>query len=703
KSIPNVLNITLRQALASSKPFQELYASDERVKKVVDTAMALEDMPKDSGTHAAGVVITRDPVSDYVPLCLSKKDGSIATQYVMTTLEELGLLKMDFLGLRNLTIIDDAVRKIRRTNPEFDLKTIPEDDKAVFDMLASGGTSGVFQLESTGMTAVCTALKPKSIEDITALIALYRPGPMDSIPRFLEASADPKKVKYKHPMLEPILDVTYGCIVYQEQVIEIFRRLAGFSLGQADMIRRAMSKKKEKEIVKERRAFVFGDAERNIDGAVKHGVPEDVANSIYDEILDFASYAFNKAHAVSYAIVAYQTAYLKAHFPREYMAALMSSVLDSAEKVAEYTAVCKDMGINILPPDINESFADFSVSGGNIRYGLVAIKNIGRGFINALVAERERSGRFTAFDEFCERMYGGELNRRALESMIKCGCFDSLGYKRSQLMEVCGVVMDGVADAKRNNVEGQMDMFGGFGGEESAVRAEMRLPDIDEYSVREKIMMEKEVTGLYLSGHPMDEYAAAVKRIGAVPIGMLLRDYEGDEPGATYRDGQNMTVAGIVAAVKQKTTKNNSLMGYVTIEDSSGSMELIAFQRALDIGGGHLAAGNAVVITGRLSVRDDKPQIVVDTIRPIGDADVPDAPETPPSAPADRKLYVKLPCESCGQYERIKLILTMFPGSEQMILYFDDTKKRVGTKCVIHSALVKELRDMLGDENVVVK
>ncbi|MCF0121002.1 MAG: DNA polymerase III subunit alpha, partial [Oscillospiraceae bacterium] len=414
---------------------------------------------KDSGTHAAGVVITREPVVSYVPLTLSKKDDSIATQYVMTTLEELGLLKMDFLGLRTLTVIDDAVRDIKRTHPDFDLSAIPDDDPGVYEMLSAGKTAGVFQMESAGITAVCTGLRPRSIEDITAIIALYRPGPMDSIPRFLENNSHPEKIRYKHPLLEPILEVTYGCIVYQEQVIEIFRRLGGFSLGQADMIRRAMSKKKQAEIERERKTFIEGDEARGICGAVKNGVPEDVAASIYDEILDFANYAFNKAHAVSYAIVSYQTAYLKYHYPREFMASLMSSMLDDSKKVAEYTEVCRDMGIELLPPDVNKSFAMFSVEGEHIRYGLAAVKNTGRGFVRQIVQERERGGSFRSFEDFCRRMYGTELNRRAIDSLIKCGGFDTLGANRRQLMMVCELILDSVAERSRRNVEGQLDLF----------------------------------------------------------------------------------------------------------------------------------------------------------------------------------------------------------------------------------------------------
>lgn len=702
REIPDVLNITLKDALQTSRRLREMYDGDERIRRVIDTAMALEDMPKDSGTHAAGVVITKNPVCEYVPLALSKKDDSITTQYVMTTLEELGLLKMDFLGLRNLTVIRDAENEIRKTVPGFSIDTIPDDDKETFGMLAAGKTLGVFQLESAGMTSVCTGLGPKSIEDITAIIALYRPGPMDSIPRFLENNRHPEKITYKHPLLEPILKVTYGCIVYQEQVIEIFRKLGGFSLGQADMIRRAMSKKKQAEIEKERRAFIEGDPARNICGALKNGVPKDVAASIYDEIYDFANYAFNKAHAVAYAMVSYQTAYLKCHYPREYMAALLSSVLDFPEKVAEYTEECREMGIELLPPDVNESDDMFTVSGENIRYGLVAVKNIGRGFIRDLMAERAKNGPFRDFEEFCRRMYGGDLNRRALESLIKCGGFDSFGVKRRQLMMVCESVLESIADEKRKNIDGQIDLFGL--SDASGAQGEGRkliLPDVEEYPVRDLMMMEREVTGLYLSGHPMDEYARAVKCLGAVSIGKILTDFRKEGGNTDFRDGQQVTVAGVISAAKTKPTRNNSLMAYITLEDGTGSMELLAFQRALDTGGVYVRDNMPVYITGKISARDEKePQIVVDAIRPLSDLDPMPGEEAPP---AERKLYVRVPGENHPACERLKLILVMFPGNDQMVLYFEDSKKKRGARCVIHDALLQELCEMFGKDNVVVK
>ena len=698
KQVPNALHITIDESLRLSKPLRELYDGDETVHRMIDTARSLEGLPRHASTHAAGVVITKNPVYTYVPLATN--DESVVTQYQMTTLEELGLLKMDFLGLRNLTVLDDAVQLVRRREPDFSVEKVPEDDPAVFAMLQAGRTSGVFQLESSGMTGVCTGLKPKSIEDITAIIALYRPGPMDSIPRFIECSAHPEKISYKHPLLEPILGVTYGCIVYQEQVIEICRRLAGFSLGQADMIRRAMSKKKEKEIVKERKTFIYGDPERGIPGAIANGVPEDVAGSIYDEILDFANYAFNKAHAVSYAIVAYRTAYMKCHYPREYMAALITSVLDSSGKVAEYIAECRDMGIRLLPPDINESDADFTVVGDNLRFGMAAVKNVGRGFVNTLVGERERNGKFTAFDEFCRRMYGQDLNRRAIESLIRAGAFDSLGLKRKALLQALDTVLDSVNAAGRKNVAGQLDLFGMDADDGGAQAEPLKLPDVEEFSAAELMSMEREMTGLYLSGHPMDAYREAVKQIGATPIGSILDDFSGENGPERFSDGQSITVAGIVSSYKTRATKNNSMMAYVNLEDESGSMELIVFQRALDTCRQYLKETSAVEVKGRISVRDEKePQIMVDSVRPLsGTAAVP-APEEP----ARQTLYVRMNSTDAKHRRKIELLLEMFPGKERMVLYFADTGKRLGADCVIHPALLRELREMLGEENVVVK
>ncbi len=706
---PGALNMTLEEALRLSKPLREMTESDPKVKRLIDTARALEGMPRHASTHAAGVVITEKPVYEYVPL--AKNDESVVCQYQMTTLEELGLLKMDFLGLRNLTVLEDAAKLVRKKQPGFRVEDLPEDDSETFEMLAQGRTSGVFQLESAGMTAVCTGIKAKSIEDITAIIALYRPGPMDSIPRFIEWSQHPEKITYKHESLRPILAVTYGCIVYQEQVIEIFRSLAGFSLGQADNIRRAMSKKKHKVIDAERVAFVHGDPERGIDGAMKRGIPEAVANSIYDEILDFASYAFNKAHAVSYAIVVYRTAYMKRHYPQEYMAALLTSILDNSTKVAEYIAACREIGIRLLPPDVNESDADFTVAGENLRFGLAAIKGIGWGAIEGLVSERAKNGPFRDFQDFCRRVSGTDLNRRAIENLIRAGAFDSMGCKRRALLQVYEGVLEGIARAEKDNISGQLDLFGDFddSGEESAPA--LVLPDVEEFPRRELMSMEKEVTGLYLSGHPMDEYRETAKRLGAVPIGAVMSDFASEDGPARFADNQYITVAGVVNSFRTRTTKNNSLMSYIQFEDDSGAMELIAFQKVLDQSGPLIRDNAALLVRGRISIRDEKePQLMVDRLQPLEElgAAVP-APETPreeapaPAPAAERKLYVKLPSRFDPAMKRIELLLTMFPGSEQMILWCEREKKRIGAKCLIHEGLVLELQEMLGKENVVVK
>ena len=699
KQVPMALNMTLDEALRLSKPLREMYEGDEKVRRLIDVAKALEGMPRHASTHAAGVVITDRPVYEYVPLAMN--DESVVCQYPMTTLEELGLLKMDFLGLRNLTVLDDAERLVREKEPDFRVADAPVDDKETFDMLAAGRTSGVFQLESVGMTGVCTGIKAKSIEDITAIIALYRPGPMDSIPKFIEWSQHPEKIRYKHESLRPILAVTYGCIVYQEQVIEIFRSLAGFSLGQADNIRRAMSKKKHKVIDAERIAFVHGDESRGIDGAVKRGIPEAVANSIYDEILDFASYAFNKAHAVSYAIVVYRTAYMKRHYPQQYMAALLTSILDSSAKVAEYIAECREMGIKLLPPDVNASGANFTVEGQNIRYGLVAIKGIGWGAIDSLVQERTANGPFQSFEDFCRRMSGKELNRRAIENLIKAGAFDSMGYKRRALLEVAGSVLDSIAQSVRDNISGQLDLFGDFDDAGEKAPAIIPIPDVQEFSPMEKMAMEKETTGLYLSGHPMDAYRDAVRRIGAVPIGAVMGDFANEDGPRRFQDNQMITVAGVVASARTRTTKNNTLMSYIQLEDDTGSMELMAFQRALDSGGAYVKDNAALLVKGRISLRDEKePQLMVETIRPLSDANAP-GEKLPP--PKQAKLWVKLPSEADPELERIRLILTMFPGTQQMIIYCEREKKRIGANCLIHEGLVAELEERLGKENVVVK
>ena len=696
KLVPGTPHITLKEALEVSPKLKEMYDSDERVKTLIDTARSLEGMPRNSSTHAAGVVITADPVCSYVPL--SCNDDTIVTQYTMTTIEELGLLKMDFLGLRNLTVIDDAEKEIRKQVPDFAISKIPDDDAATFAMLAEGKTQGVFQLESAGMTGVCINMKPNSIEDITAIVALYRPGPMDSIPRFIANKLDARKVTYKTPMLEPILKVTYGCIVYQEQVIEIFRSLGGYTMGQADNIRRAISKKKMKVIEAERKVFVYGDPEQNIPGCVGHGIPEAVAQSIYDEIVDFANYAFNKAHAVCYAIVAYQTAYLKCHYPRQYMAALMTSVLDSATKISGYIAECKELGIPVLPPDLNHSEDHFTVEGDAIRFGLGAVKNVGRGLIRTMVKKRTEGGPFKSLEDFIERMGEGELNKRAVENFIKCGAADCFGNHRSELLAVYDSMMDSIASSRKKNLEGQMGLFGML--EEDDAAAAIPIPKLNEMNKADLLALEKETMGIYISGHPMDDYRECLRNTHVVRIGSLL-----DEENS-YTDDQIISVAGIIQNVKMKTTRNHSAMAYVTIEDDTASLEMIAFSNVLSQYGGYLREGSPVVITGRLSLRDDKePQIVVNRARPISDFAEGAPKEQPRSAPPVRQgtLYLRLPGEEGKLYPKVRSIVNMFPGDSTVVLYFADTGRRRGARAMIAESMLRELKNVLGEGNVVVK
>ncbi len=703
KQVPSTLRITLDDALRMSKPLRERYEEDETVHNLIDTARAIEGMPRHASKHAAGVVITRRPVYDYVPL--ARNDESMVTQYVMTTLEELGLLKMDFLGLRNLTVLDDARQMICQREPEFDPDQIPDNDPKTFRMIASGHTAGVFQMESGGMTGVCVQMKPTSIEDLTAIIALYRPGPMESIPRFIACKTDPAQIRYLHPKLEPILAVTYGCIVYQEQVMMIFQQLAGYSLGGADMVRRAISKKKVKQIEEEREAFIYGDPEREIKGCIANGIPETTAKHIYDEIYDFANYAFNKAHAVCYAIVAYQTGYFKCHYPKEYMAALLTSVLDSSGKVAEYISECREMGIPLLPPDINESGSNFTVVEEGIRFGLVAVKGVGRGLVEQMVAEREAGGRFRTFQEFCDRMYDRDLNRRALENMIRCGAFDGLKkVRRSQLLKVLNPVMDGIAAARKRNLEGQVDLFGGL--EQDAPAEEVPLPNLPEFTKAELLNMERETTGLYLSGHPMDEYRQQIQQARASKMGAIVGDFGQETGPEQFYDEQKVRLAGVVTGTKTKTTRNNALMAYVTLEDDTGSMELLVFSRTLSECGNYLSEGKAIIAEGKISARDEKaPQLLCDRIRPLREAGAVQ-PEEPPRKGILReaqKIYLRLSSLEHPAMKKIQQILVLFPGKQQIVVYCEDTKRRFGMPCLIHTSLVQELKELLGEENVVVK
>ena len=697
KLVPTTLHITLKDALESVPKLKEMYDTDARIHTLLDTAMSLEGMPRNTSTHAAGVVITADPVYTYVPL--STNDNTVVTQYTMTTIEELGLLKMDFLGLRNLTVIRDAEQQIQVQNPGFSIDHIPDNDKETFAMLAEGKTQGVFQLESAGMTGVCVSMRASSIEDITAIVALYRPGPMESIPTFIANKLDARKVVYKTPLLEPILKVTYGCIVYQEQVIEIFRTLGGYTMGQADNIRRAISKKKMKVIEAERKTFVYGDPQQQIDGCIARGVPEAVGQSIYDEIVAFANYAFNKAHAVCYAVVSYQTAYLKCHYPRQYMAALMTSVLDSAEKIAGYIAECKEIGIETLPPDINHSEDHFSVEGDCIRFGLGAVKSVGHGLIRTMVTKRTEGGPFRNLEDFLERMGEGELNKRAVENFIKCGAMDCFGCHRSELLAVYESMMDAVSSTRKKNLEGQMGLFSMLSDTPSAVS--IAIPHLPELPRGELMAMEKETTGIYISGHPMDAYRQKLKNTSVVPIGALLAEE------SQFRDEQIVSIAGIIQTVKTKLTRSNSTMAYVTMEDDTASIEMIAFSGVLNEYGGYLKENTPVVVVGKLSLRDDKePQVIVNRVRLISDytESAPRREEEPAQEiPQGSTLYLRLPNEDCREFRKIKAIVNMFPGDGQVIVFFADTRKRMGVRCMLHGSMIGELKRLLGEENVILK
>ena len=731
KLVPNELHITLDKALAASAQLRQMYENDETVHKLIDTARSLEGMPRHASTHAAGVVITNEPVDHYVPLAAN--DGNMVTQYVMTTLEELGLLKMDFLGLRNLTVLSDAEKMVQRNHPEFKLNDISYDDDATYAMLSQGKTAGVFQLESAGITNVVTGLKPHSIEDITAVVALYRPGPMQSIPRYIACKHDPSQVKYKHPLLENILSVTYGCMVYQEQVMEVFRVLAGYSLGKADMVRRAMSKKKMKELAKERTNFIYGNEELGIDGAIKRGVDEKTAESIFDEIMDFANYAFNKAHAVCYAVVSYQTAYMKCHYPQEYMAALLTSVLDSSTKVSEYIGACRSMGLTVLPPDVNQSCEGFTVADGNIRFGLAALRNVGRNLLKSLEEERRKNGAFESFEDFCERMYANDLNRRALEGMIKAGAFDSMGYKRSQLLSVYDQVLTAVTNSRRRNLEGQMDLFGMTMEEE---QESIVLPNIPELSMRELLSMEKETTGLYLSGHPMDDYRALVEKAGCATIRQIEEDLTGEDSGQPkqYHDGMHVVLAGVITAVKLKTTKNNSVMAYVTIEDLTGAAELVVFSSVLQQAGDCLKEDRAVWIAGRIDAREDEaPKILASAMYSLDEEHLEavqqaahtggqkkkysnrrdsNAPQTKtsnkqPGMACRHTLYLQITDMNDPRLEQIKPLLSQYQGDLPVILFCSSNRKKMMAPRSMwvynNLVLIHKLRFILGEDNVIMK
>ncbi len=603
KMIPQELNITIDKALKMNPELRKTYESDEQVKYLIDMSKRLEGLPRHSSMHAAGVVISQKSVDEYVPLSRAS-DGSITTQFTMTTLEELGLLKMDFLGLRTLTVIQNAVEMAKKRTPDFDIETIDYDDKAVLDYIGTGKTDGIFQIESAGMKSFMKELKPHSLEDIIAGISLYRPGPMDFIPQYIKGKNDSSSITYDCPQLEPILAPTYGCIVYQEQVMQIVRDLAGYTLGRSDLLRRAMSKKKADVMQKERQIFVYGDAENGVPGCVNNGISEATANKIYDEMIDFAKYAFNKSHAAAYAVVAYQTAFLKYYYPVEFMAALMTSVIENPPKVAEYIYACRQMNIQILPPDINRGVADFSVDGGNIRYGLAAIKSIGRPVIEAIVADRTEFGPFKNLEDFITRMSVKEvMNKRAIENFIKSGALDCLGGTRKQFMAIYLQIVEHVNQEKKYAMTGQMTLFDLVDDEQKS-EFEIKLPNVGEYAKENKLAFEKEVLGIYISGHPLEEYEEKWRK----NISATTADFQpNEETGRTkVHDGAKEIIGGMITDRTIKATKTNQMMAFITVEDLFGTVEVVVFPRDYEKNREYLEIDQKIFVRGRVSEEDEK-------------------------------------------------------------------------------------------------
>lgn len=685
KLIPQAIGMTLERALETSKELSDLYNGDEQIKSLVDMAIKLEGMPRHASTHAAGVVISDRPVSDYVPLATN--DEAVVTQYTMTALDELGLLKMDFLGLRNLTVIEDTQNDIRKQIPDFSIENIPIDDAATFKMMGEGFTDGVFQFESDGMKNVLRKFGPENIEDLIAIISLYRPGPMDSIPRYIHNRHNPQDIKYDTPLLEPILNVTYGCIVYQEQVMQIFRSLAGYSLGRADIVRRAMSKKKHDVLAHERNAFIYGEKDTNgnviCDGAVNRGVSEEVAKKLFDEISAFSSYAFNKSHAAAYAVVAYRTAYLKCRYPTEYFAALLTSVLDSPSKISQYTAECKRMGIKIMPPDVNESYENFTSNGKNIRFGLLAVRNLGSNLINQLVDER-KSGKYTSMYDFCSRNYSRNFNRRALEGLIKSGAMDSLEDNRRKMIYNIDKVLSVIEQTRRFSSENQLDLFGDADNTQSVV-----LADIDEMPKSELLAMEKAATGMYLSGHPMNNYRAFAKSSMFTPIiNINLKK---------IADGRRVSVVGILGDIKLKQLKNKNTVAYTTLEDTDAAIDVIVFSASLAKYRSLLTEGSIVIIHGKVSEREDRdPELICESVEAV--------PQSAEKTEPDKTLYLRIDSIASPQFNSVCDTLSRYKGDTSVIMVCTDTGKRIMApdrlKIEPSDRLIQDLSAILDEKNV---
>ncbi len=692
KMIPNVLNITLDDALAENRELRELYENDDEVREIIDMSRRLEGLIRNTSIHAAGILITPEDVDRYVPLSRAV-NGELTTQFTMTTIEELGLLKMDFLGLRTLTVIEDAVNSVNERHPEakLDIEKIDYDDPKVMEYIGTGNTEGIFQIESGGMRAFMKKLKPKSIEDIIAGIALYRPGPMDFIPKYIEGKNNADNVTYDCPELEPILAPTYGCIVYQEQVMQIVQKLGGYTLGRADLVRRAMSKKKQSVMEEERANFVYGNEEQKVPGCVKNGIDEQVAKKIYGDMMDFAKYAFNKSHAASYAYVTMQTAFLKYYHPVEYMAALLTSFIDNNDKVAEYILVCRKMGIKILPPDINEGGADFSACReDSIRYGLCAVKSVGRPVIRAIIDERDKNGKFRDLYDFIKRVSGKEVNKRAVESFIKAGAMDSLGSNRRSFMMIHSLMADSIAEEKKKNIDGQMSFadFLGSGEAEDTTPYDITIPNVDDFDKQTRLTFEKEVTGAYITGHPLEEY----EKLWEDNITAKSTDFKREEENAPIRlkDGSMQTIGGLISDINVRQTRKGDTMAIITVEDLLGSVEVIVWPNTYYEKRDILTEDGKVFVKGRVKTEEEKDgQLLADDIWLFEDA--------------PKKLFVRY--EDMEAYEKGKnelfSVLKGKKGNDTVIIYLNKERKQKPLKEKIDiKGLKKTLQEMLGEENV---
>ena len=691
KMVPAELNITLELALKKNPELKSLYDTDEQVKKLIDMSMRLEGLPRHTSMHAAGVVISRTSIDEYVPLSRGA-DGTITTQFTMTTLEELGLLKMDFLGLRTLTVLQDAVKMIEKDcGVKLDLDHIDYDDRKVMESIGTGRNEGVFQLESGGFKTFMKELKPTSLEDIIAGISLYRPGPMDFIPKYLKGKNDPASITYTCPQLEHILSPTYGCIVYQEQVMQIVRDLAGYTLGRSDLVRRAMSKKKASVMAKERQNFVYGNEEEGVKGCIANGIDEKTANQIYDDMTDFAKYAFNKSHAAAYAVVSYQTAYLKYYYPKEFMAALMTSVMDNVTKISEYILACRNMGIAILPPDINEGYGGFSVSGNGIRYGLSAIKSVGRSVVDIIIKEREANGPFTTLEDFVGRMSNKEVNKRTLESFIKSGSLDSLPGTRKQKLYVSAELLENKAREKKTVMEGQLSFFD-IAAEEDKSNFQVAFPNVGEFDKEMLLAFEKETLGIYISGHPMEEY----RDVWQKNVTAKTSDFIVDEDGHTVvEDGSSVVVGGMITAKKVKTTKTNQLMAFISLEDMVGTVESLIFPKIYEKSRQYLTEDAKVFLRGRVSVGDD----------PVGKLI---CEEVIPFSEIPNELWLQF--ENQGSYEAkidsVMAVLRNSEGKDRVVMYLKEERKlrRLSENWAVDAKgkLLADLYGLLGEKNVKV-